>query len=68
MYTSDWHIHSSASYDAQLLVPDLINAAAEIGVTRFGITDHANFPIPSFLVIWKSLKGFMTSMVLRGSI
>lgn len=48
MYTSDWHIHSSASYDAQLLVPDLINAAAEIGVTRFGITDHANFPIPSF--------------------
>lgn len=53
MYTSDWHIHSSASYDATLPVSELIKTAKEIGVEKFGITDHANFPIPSF---WENLE------------
>lgn len=31
MYTSDWHIDSSASYDAQLPVSELIKTTTEIG-------------------------------------
>ena len=48
MYSTDWHIHSEASYDASLSVEELINSAKEIGIEKFGITDHANVNIPSF--------------------
>lgn len=43
-YESDWHIHSEASYDADLKVPDLIRIAKEKGIKQFGITDHVNYP------------------------
>lgn len=48
MYSSDWHIHSEASYDASLTVEELTASAKDIGVKQFGITDHANLNIPSF--------------------
>lgn len=43
-YDSDWHIHSEASYDADLKVPDLIESAKINGIKQFGITDHVNYP------------------------
>lgn len=43
-YDSDWHIHSEASYDAELKVPDLIENAKKNGIKQFGITDHVNYP------------------------
>lgn len=43
-YESDWHIHSEASYDANLKVPDLIVRAKKNGIKHFGITDHVNYP------------------------
>lgn len=43
-YDSDWHIHSEASYDADLKVPDLIQSAKINGIKQFGITDHVNYP------------------------
>lgn len=43
-YDSDWHIHSEASYDADLKVPDLIKCAKTNGIKQFGITDHVNYP------------------------
>lgn len=43
-YDSDWHIHSEASYDADLKVPDLIKSAKSNGIKQFGITDHVNYP------------------------
>lgn len=43
-YDSDWHIHSEASYDADLKVPDLIENAKKNGIKQFGITDHVNYP------------------------
>ena len=43
-YTSDWHIHSVASYDAHLHVADLISQARQQGLTDFGLTDHVNVP------------------------
>lgn len=48
MYSTDWHIHSEASYDANLPVEELIESAKKIGIKKFGITDHANVNIPSF--------------------
>jgi len=42
--SSDWHIHSVASYDSQLHVADLIKQAEKQGLTQFGITDHVNIP------------------------
>ena len=53
MYNSDWHIHSTASYDAKLSVPLLIESAKKVGIEMFGITDHANYNIPSF---WENIK------------
>ena len=43
-YTSDWHIHSVASYDASLHVADLIKQARAQGLTDYGLTDHVNVP------------------------
>lgn len=42
--TSDWHIHSVASYDSQLHMADLIAQADRQGLEQFGITDHVNLP------------------------
>lgn len=43
-YDSDWHIHTEASYDAELKVPDLIERAKQNGIKQYGITDHVNYP------------------------
>ena len=43
-YTSDWHIHSVASYDAHLHVADLVAQAEKQGLTDWGLTDHVNVP------------------------
>lgn len=43
-YDSDWHIHSEASYDADMKVPELIERARLNGIKQFGITDHVNYP------------------------
>ena len=43
-YTSDWHIHSVASYDASLHVADLVKQAEIQGLTDYGLTDHVNVP------------------------
>lgn len=53
MIRSDWHIHSAASYDAQLPLTTLIDRAKEQGITRFGVTDHLNYNDKSF---WANLK------------
>ena len=37
-YTSDWHIHSVASYDAHLHVADLVAQAEKQGLTEWGLT------------------------------
>lgn len=44
MYTSDWHIHSQASYDASLTIPELFSSTERQGITDFGLTDHVNRP------------------------
>ena len=49
MIHSDWHIHTEASYDAQLPIETLITRAREQGLRRFGVTDHANFNDEKFL-------------------
>ena len=43
-YTSDWHIHSVASYDAHLHVAALVSQAEKQGLTDYGISDHVNVP------------------------
>lgn len=43
-YESDWHIHTNASYDAELPVTELLEKAEEGGIKQFGITDHVNYP------------------------
>ena len=43
-YTSDWHIHSVASYDASLHVGDLVSQAEKQGLTDYGLSDHVNVP------------------------
>lgn len=48
MIHSDWHIHTSASYDAKLPLEQLIADAKAQGLRGFGITDHLNFNNPSF--------------------
>lgn len=42
--TTDWHIHSVASYDASLHVADLIEQADKQGLIEFGLADHVNLP------------------------
>ncbi|MDF2986308.1 MAG: histidinol phosphate phosphatase HisJ family [Eubacterium sp.] len=49
MYNSDWHIHSEASYDAELTLKELISSAQKMGLKQFGITDHANYNTHSFM-------------------
>lgn len=49
MIHSDWHIHSEASYDAQLPLATLITRAREQGLRSFGVTDHLNFNDEKFL-------------------
>lgn len=44
MYRSDWHIHSTASYDASLPLEELFASAARQGITEFGVSDHVNRP------------------------
>ena len=41
---SDWHIHSVASYDAQLHTGKLVERAKELGLVAYGTTDHVNLP------------------------
>ena len=53
MIHSDWHIHSSASYDATLPLETLIANAKEQGLRGFGITDHLNFNNESF---WANIR------------
>lgn len=43
-YESDWHIHSEASYDAEIKVPELLALAEKNGIKQLGITDHVNYP------------------------
>ena len=44
--TSDWHIHTHNSCDeAALAVPDLVAAAAALGISDYGITDHIHTPV-----------------------
>ena len=43
--TSDWHIHSENSCDsASLPMADLAPAAAALGLTDYGVTDHIHTP------------------------
>lgn len=44
LYQSDWHIHSTASYDANLPVLELLKAAKAQGIIDLGLTDHVNLP------------------------
>lgn len=44
IYETDWHIHTEASYDADLKVSDLIERAKQNGIRQFGISDHVNYP------------------------
>ena len=43
-YTSDWHIHSEWSYDAELKLDELLERTEKLGITEFGISDHVNYP------------------------
>ncbi len=47
--TSDWHIHSEASYDAKLPLSEITKNAKDFGFNTVGITDHANFNTLSFI-------------------
>ncbi len=43
--TSDWHIHSENSCDsASLPMADLAPAAASLGISDYGVTDHIHTP------------------------
>ena len=42
--TSDWHIHTVASYDAQLHIAELCKATEQLGYVEFGVSDHVNCP------------------------
>lgn len=46
---SDWHLHSENSYDATLSLDEISAKTKELGITRIGITDHANFNDEKFL-------------------
>ena len=46
---SDWHIHSNASYDANLSLAEIVESSQAYGFRKIGITDHANFNDPKFL-------------------
>ena len=54
MIHSDWHIHTECSYDASNPLEAICQAAASQGLTRIGITDHANFNDEKFLTDLKN--------------
>ncbi len=45
---SDWHIHSSASYDSRLPIEEIIENSRKFGFIKFGITDHVNLNEESY--------------------
>ncbi len=49
MIHSDWHIHSQNSYDASLPMETIAENAGQMGLRRFGVTDHANFNDEKFM-------------------
>ena len=49
MIHSDYHIHTTASYDAHLPLEILIARAKEQGLRQFGVTDHANYNDAKFM-------------------
>ena len=53
MIHSDWHIHTDASYDANLPLETLIAAAKEQGLRGFGIADHLNYDDDKF---WGNIR------------
>lgn len=46
---SDWHIHSSNSYDASLSLTEILKKSKEYGFKKVGISDHANYNDKMFL-------------------
>ena len=46
---SDWHIHSTASYDSTLSLDTIAERAKEWGFSHMGITDHVNTNEPNYL-------------------
>jgi len=44
MYRSDWHMHTTASYDAKTPVKEIFASAERQGITDLGISDHVNLP------------------------
>lgn len=56
---SDWHIHTECSYDASLSLEEIAKKAKEYGISKIGITDHANFNDKSFL---NDLRNSVTSV------
>ena len=49
MIYSDFHIHSEYSYDSKLSLSELVTRCKEIGLKKFGVTDHVNFYEPIYL-------------------
>ena len=43
--TSDWHIHSTSSYDGHIELKDLIKMMPEKGIVNFGVSDHLSTPM-----------------------
>lgn len=43
VFTSDWHIHTEASYDGTLPFVELVKRAKETGIAEFGVTEHVNY-------------------------
>ena len=46
---SDWHIHTKCSYDAVLSLEEISSKTKELGIKKFGVTDHVNFNDEKFL-------------------
>ena len=53
---SDWHIHSEASFDANLTLNEIDVNSKNFGFVKFGITDHLNFNDQQFLSDIKKSK------------
>ena len=62
MIRSDWHIHTECSYDATLSIPEIVRDGGELGITRFGITDHANFNDEKFLSDLRASAAYVKQM------
>lgn len=46
---SDWHIHTKCSHDALLSLDEIASKTKELGIKKFGVTDHVNFNDEKFL-------------------